>query len=271
MVLQNLEVTQEARAARALRDELDIQRERANKVHLLETELQSYKDKMSQMESLKSRCEEMREENKILVETKDMLEEQLDSSRKRHAQIMSVENELYKYKAELHNCQLEIETDKKRIEELEEENLTLQMSSKSSISESQSILAEMETMRGNLSGKNDTNILTEQLGEGMSRIHKLELEIQKLRKENEDLKLNKFHADAEHALKLETENKKLSLTVTQLQKNTSKDAEANAKLQEEMRNLESTKEKLEQKVEALKEADEQYRIEKETIIGKKII
>ena len=56
---------------------------------------------------------------------------------------------------------------------------------------------------------------------------------------------------------------------TQLQKNTSKDAEANAKLQEEMRNLESTKEKLEQKVEALKEADEQYRIEKETIIGKK--
>ena len=54
-LLQNLELTHEARAARALRDELDIQRERANKVHLLETELQSFKDKMSQMESLKSR------------------------------------------------------------------------------------------------------------------------------------------------------------------------------------------------------------------------
>ena len=47
----------------------------------------------------------------------------------------------------------------------------------------------------------------------MTRIHKLELEIQKLRKENEDLKLDKFHADAENQLKLETENKKLSLTV----------------------------------------------------------
>ena len=86
--MQNLELTHEARAARALRDELDIQRERANKVHLLETELQSYKDKMSQMESLKCRIEEVREENKILVETKEMLEDQLESSRKRCAQIM---------------------------------------------------------------------------------------------------------------------------------------------------------------------------------------
>ena len=69
-----------------------------------------------------------------------MLEDQLESSRKRCGQIMSIENELYKYKAELHNCQLECENDKKRIEELEAENLQLQMSSKSSISESQSIL-----------------------------------------------------------------------------------------------------------------------------------
>merc|ERR1712141_910907 len=192
---ENLELTHEARAARALRDELDIQRERANKVHLLETELQSFKDKMSQMESLKSRIEEVREENKILVETKEMLEDQLESSRKRCGQIMSIENELYKYKAELHNCQLECENDKKRIEELEAENLQLQMSFKSSSSESQSILAEMENIR-NRGGQTDTNILTEQLGEGMSKIHKLELELKRLRQENEDLKLDKFRADA---------------------------------------------------------------------------
>ena len=73
----------------------------------------------------------------------------------RCAQIMSIENELYKYKTELHNAQLESESDKKRIDELEEENLQLQMSSKSSISESQSILAEMENMK---------NINTNQVG-----------------------------------------------------------------------------------------------------------
>ena len=85
---QNLDLTQKAREARALRDELDIQRERAQKVHILETEIQVYKDKISQSESLKSRMEEIREENKILVETKDMLEDQLQVSRKRCQQII---------------------------------------------------------------------------------------------------------------------------------------------------------------------------------------
>merc|ERR1712223_1417308 len=262
---ENLELTQEARAARALRDELDIQRERANKVHLLETELQSYKDKMSQMESLKCRIDEVREENKILLETKDMLETQLHNSRSRCSQMMAMEHEIYKYKAELSNSQIETENDKKRIEELEEENLQLQMTSKLSISESQSILAEMETMK-NINSKQDTNILTEQLGEGMRHTHRLELELKRLRQENEDLKLDKFHADANKMLALETENKKLSLTIQQLQKNSQKDGEANSNLQGEVRQYETKTQQLNQKIAALKEADEQYKIEKETII-----
>ena len=85
---QNLDLTQKAREARALRDELDVQRERAQKVHSLETEIQVYKDKISQFESVKSRMEEVKEENKILVETKDMLEDQLEVSRKRCQQII---------------------------------------------------------------------------------------------------------------------------------------------------------------------------------------
>ena len=168
--LQNLELTQEARAARALRDELDIQRERANKVHLLESELQSYKDKMSQMESLKCRIEELRDENKILAETKEMLEDQLERSSKHRAHIMSIENELFKYKAELRNSQLENESDKKRIEELEEENLSLQMSSKSH--SQQSIMTEMTAMTSaafEQQNSNDTNILTEQVKVTRSR------------------------------------------------------------------------------------------------------
>jgi len=262
---ENLELTQEARAARALRDELDILRERANKVHLLESERESYKDKMSQMESLKCRIDEVREENKILVETKEMLEDQLESSRRRCSEIITIQNELYKYKAELRNSQLESENDKKRIEELEEENLQLQMTSKLSFSESQSILAEMETMK-NINSNQDTNILTEQLGEEMSRIHRLELELKRLRQENEDLKLGKFHADANKMLALETENKKQSLTIQQLQKTSHKDVEANSNLQSEVRTYETKTQQLEQKISALKEADEQYKIEKETII-----
>merc|ERR1719150_3651653 len=119
---ENLDLTQKAREARALRDELDIQRERAQKVHLLETELQVYKDKISQNESLKSRMEEIREENKILVETKDMLEDQLQVSRKRCQQIIGLENELYICKSEMGNCQIELESVKNSNIQLTEEN-----------------------------------------------------------------------------------------------------------------------------------------------------
>ena len=63
------------------RDELDVVRERAEKVDKLEAEVQRYKDKMNDIDFFKSRVEELREDNRILVETKEMLEEQLANSR----------------------------------------------------------------------------------------------------------------------------------------------------------------------------------------------
>ena len=55
-------------------------REMAEKMDKLEGELLRYKDKMNDIES---RVEELREDNRILVETKEMLEEQLAGSRRR--------------------------------------------------------------------------------------------------------------------------------------------------------------------------------------------
>ena len=51
-----------------------------------------------------------------------------------------------------------------------------------------------------------------------------------------------------------------------LQKTSHKDVEANSNLQSEVRTYETKTQQLEQKISALKEADEQYKIEKETII-----
>ena len=85
-IMQNLELAQEARAAKAFRDELDIIKERANKVDRLEAEMQRYKDKVADIDFFKSRVDELREDNRILIETKDMLEEQLTSARKRGEQ-----------------------------------------------------------------------------------------------------------------------------------------------------------------------------------------
>ena len=77
---------------------MDVLRERAEMVDKLEAEFLRYKDKMNDIEFFKSRVEEFREDNRILVETKEMLEEELAGSRKRCKVVFSLENEIIKYK-----------------------------------------------------------------------------------------------------------------------------------------------------------------------------
>lgn len=62
--MQNVELVQDARAARAWRDEADILRERASRVEALEQEVARYRDKMADIEFYKTRVEELREDNR---------------------------------------------------------------------------------------------------------------------------------------------------------------------------------------------------------------
>ena len=65
----------------------------------------------------------------------------------------SLENELYICKSELGNCQMELESVKNSNIQLTEENSALQMSSKNSMSESQSLMAEMQMIKDTGRGK----------------------------------------------------------------------------------------------------------------------
>jgi cell shape-determining protein MreC len=58
---------QDARAAKAYRDELDAVRERAERVDKLELEVQRYREKLSDIEFYKTRVEELREDNRLVV------------------------------------------------------------------------------------------------------------------------------------------------------------------------------------------------------------
>ena len=64
---------------------------------------------------------------------------------------------------------------------------------------------------------NDTNIMSEQLNKDTAKMHRLELENQRLRNENDDLKMNGIKEQSEKLLKLERENKCQALTIKQLQ------------------------------------------------------
>lgn len=55
---------QEARSAKLYRDELDAIRERAERVDKLESEVQRYREKLSDIDFYKSRVEELREDNR---------------------------------------------------------------------------------------------------------------------------------------------------------------------------------------------------------------
>ncbi len=77
-----------------------------------------------------------------------MLEEQLEGSRKRCESIFALENEILKHKTEINNLQLERESERVRADELMLENYNLQMSAKTSLSESRNLSQEIEALRG---------------------------------------------------------------------------------------------------------------------------
>ena len=56
-VFQNLDLTQDARAARAYRDELDVWKEKASKAEKYENEITKYREKLNELEYLKKRVE----------------------------------------------------------------------------------------------------------------------------------------------------------------------------------------------------------------------
>ncbi|XP_076028597.1 protein girdin isoform X5 [Oratosquilla oratoria] len=209
---ENLELVQDARAAKAYRDELDILRERATRVDKLEAEVSKYRDKMADIDFYKTRVEELREDNRILVETKEMLEEQLSNSRRRAEQILDLENTILTLKQQINELNIERDIDRERLQEVMEENAQLQLSNKNSLSESAMLVAELDVLKTKkiVNGSSMSNDL---IGDAQARVLQLELDNQRMRGELEQFKREGVYASSEKVLELEKENKRLSFKV----------------------------------------------------------
>lgn len=70
LIHQSQEWYTESRRASAYRDEVDVLRERAERADRLEIEVQRFREKLSDSEFFKTRVEELREDNRMLLETK---------------------------------------------------------------------------------------------------------------------------------------------------------------------------------------------------------
>ncbi|XP_071360179.1 girdin-like isoform X2 [Trachinotus anak] len=186
---ENSQLLVDARAARTYRDELDALRERAIKADKLESEVGRYREQLHKMEFYKTKVEELKEDNRVLQETKEVLEDQLEGWRARSDKIHQLEKHSLMLKAQIHDMEQEREADRRRIEELQEENLTLCVAQRRSMEESQLLGWELEQLSKTTENSQGQQTLSEEVSERTrSRMLKLEKENQSLLRTIEELR-----------------------------------------------------------------------------------
>uniref|UniRef100_A0A665X4F6 Coiled-coil domain containing 88A n=1 Tax=Echeneis naucrates TaxID=173247 RepID=A0A665X4F6_ECHNA len=213
---ESYQLLSDARLARAYRDELDVLREKAIRVDKLESELSRYKDRLHDIEFYKARVEELKEDNQVLLETKTMLEEQLDASRTRSDKLHLLEKENLQLKSKIHDLEMERDLDRKRMEELLEENLVLEMAQKQSMDESLHLGWELEQLSKT---PELSEIPQKSLGEEVneltsSRLLKLEKDNQALLKTVEELRGAASQDTLAKLVKVSQENQRLNQKMT---------------------------------------------------------
>lgn len=217
---ENMQLLTEARSVRVYRDEVDSLRERAGKVDRLETELARCKEKLNDVHFYKTRIEELREDNVTLLETKSMLEEQLTGARGRCDKLHELEKENLQLRSKLHDMEIDRDSDKKRLEELLEENMLLEISQKQSMNESAHLGWELEQLAKNNEVNEARKSFVFELNESASsRLLKLEKENQCLQSTIQELREASINLEEGqlHALELERENQSLSKKLERLQ------------------------------------------------------
>ncbi|XP_055087184.1 LOW QUALITY PROTEIN: protein Daple [Periophthalmus magnuspinnatus] len=211
----------EARSARVYRDEVDSLRERASRVDRLEAELMRCKEKLNDVHFYKTRVEELRDDNQTLMETKVLLEEQLSASRGRCDKLHTLEKDNLLLRAKISDLEMERENERRRLEELVEENMLLEIGQKQSMNESAHLGWELEQLSKNHDSNTETRkSLVHELNECVSsRVLKLEKEnrelqtsIERLKEDNHSLQEKQLHAQ-----ELDRENQSLSNKLERLQ------------------------------------------------------
>ncbi|XP_067403179.1 protein Daple isoform X2 [Emydura macquarii macquarii] len=252
---ENIHLAADARSARAYRDELDSLKEKANRVERLEMELVRCKEKLHDVDFYKARMEELREDNIILIETKAMLEEQLTVARARGDKLHELEKENLQLKSKLHDIELDRDTDKKRIEELLEENMVLEIAQKQSMNESAHLGWELEQLSKSTDLADTRKSFVFELNEcASSRILKLEKDNQSLQNTIQELRDASLTTE-ESSLKLvelEKENQQLSKKIEKLQNQIEKEKQSNQDLETLSEELIKEKEQLQGIMETVK-------------------
>ncbi|XP_056605620.1 girdin isoform X2 [Triplophysa dalaica] len=194
---ENMQLLTDARAARMYRDELDAVKEKAIRADILESEVARYREKLHNMNFYKVKLEELKEDNQVLMESKVMLEEQLQNTRARVDKLHHLEKYNLLLEAKLHDVEEERTVERRLIEELMERNVTLELSHKQTMEESQHLGWELEQLGKNPqhNSGSELNLGQEVTESTCSRLLKLEKENQRLLKALEELQGTRHTSD----------------------------------------------------------------------------
>ncbi|XP_008292576.1 coiled-coil domain containing 88A [Stegastes partitus] len=123
---ENRSLQGEVRGMRALRDELDCARERAARSEQLQTELQSCKHRLRSLELTRTQLKEQQQLCAALQETKTLLEEQLADARARCSSLRELERDNLLLRHRIMDVEAERDTERQRVDELLEMNMSLE-------------------------------------------------------------------------------------------------------------------------------------------------
>ncbi|CAG9818185.1 unnamed protein product [Phaedon cochleariae] len=248
---ENVDLLTEARQAKAYRDEVDSMREKIERADRLEIEAQRYRERLADAEFYRVRVDELREDNRVLLETREMLEAQVARARLRGDHVLELEAELLASKQALAEVVLERDATKDKIQELLEENLQLQQLTKAALQENSSSTAFTDSDPEE--PNSGDNSLSEQLtNNAQARALRLELENKRLLSAIDNLKESSFHESATKISELEKEKKKSALRCEQLQESCDRLTRQNAELESLFKNAIQENRKLQDSIDTQK-------------------
>ncbi|KAF5308672.1 hypothetical protein FQR65_LT06133 [Abscondita terminalis] len=248
---ENSDLLVEVRKAKVYRDEADAMREKAERADKLENEVVRYRERLADADFYKVRVDELREDNRVLLETREMLEAQLARARQRADHVLQLEAELLTCKQAINDIALEKDAAKEKIHELTEENIQLQQVTKSALQETN--VSNVQIDSDNEETNSGDNSLSEQLtNNAQARALRLELENQKLQSTIDSLKENSFHDSSNKILELDKEKKKLTLKCNQLQDNCDRLSRQNSELENLFKNALQENRKLQDSMDTAK-------------------
>ncbi|XP_017786289.1 PREDICTED: protein Daple [Nicrophorus vespilloides] len=229
---ENCDLLTEARKAKAYRDEVDAMSEKALRVEKLEAQVQRYRERLADTDFYKMTVAELREDNRVLLESRETLEADLARARQKANRLLELEAELLASKQVINDITLERDADREKMTDLMDENFQLQQVTKSALQETTNFKLTTETDEEE-SGNSGDNSLSEQLtNNAQARALRLELENQKLLSTIDSLKENNFHENSKRILDLEKEKKKLELKQDQLVESCERVKQQNRELEE---------------------------------------